>query len=180
MSIAEYFEWYILYIPASVYGWGLVAFLGVLLLMMLWKGVGKGIRYASAFLLAEYFALLQYFTVFIRPESKERELQLIPFWSYVEIWNDSRVLIEEHLMNIMVFIPIGFLLAVVMKGVSWWKVLLTGTCLSVCVEVLQYAMMRGLCETDDVIHNTLGCLIGMSVFWGLKYLYLQHHVRLRS
>ena len=47
MRIAEYFEWYILYIPASVYGWGLVAFLGVLLLMMLWKGVARGVRYAS-------------------------------------------------------------------------------------------------------------------------------------
>jgi len=29
MSIAEYIEWYILYIPASVYGWGLGAFLAV-------------------------------------------------------------------------------------------------------------------------------------------------------
>ncbi len=26
MSIAEYIEWYILYIPASVYGWGLTAY----------------------------------------------------------------------------------------------------------------------------------------------------------
>lgn len=180
MYIKDYIEWYVLYIPASVYGWGLVAFLGVLLVMMLWKGVGRGMRYASGFLLMEYVALLLYFTVFTRVETGKHELQLMPFWSYVEIWNDARVLIEEHLMNIMVFIPIGFLLAVVMKGVAWWKTLLTGTCLSVCIEVLQYVLTRGLCETDDVIHNTLGCLIGMSGFWCLKYLYLHYHVRLRS
>lgn len=164
MSIAEYIEWYILYIPASVYGWGLVAFLGVLLMMMLWKGVGKGIRYASAFLLAEYFALLLYFTVFIRPESKERELQLIPFWSYKAIIADgTKVLIEEHLMNVAVFIPIGILLAIVLKGVKWWKVMLAGMGVSLIVEVMQYIMRRGYCEIDDVIHNSIGCLIGLGL-----------------
>ncbi len=161
MSIAEYIEWYILYIPASVYGWGLGAFLAVLLLMMLWKGVARGVRYASAFLLVEYFALLMYFTVFIRPISQERKLLLIPFWSYKAIIADgTKVLIQEHIMNVAVFIPIGILLAIVLKGVKWWKVMLAGTGLSLIVEMMQYCLMRGYGEIDDVIHNTIGCLIG--------------------
>ena len=153
MSIAEYIEWYILYIPASVYGWGLVAFLAVLLLMMLWKGVAQGVRYASGFLLVEYVALLMYFTVFIRPEKGEREL----------IAEGTRVLIEEHIMNVAVFIPIGILLAIVLKGMRWWKVLLAGMGVSLIVEVMQYIMRRGYCEIDDVIHNSIGCLIGLGL-----------------
>ena len=161
MSIAEYIEWYILYIPASVYGWGLGAFLAVLLLMMLWKGVAQGVRYASGFLLVEYVALLMYFTVFIRPEHGERELMLMPFWSYWAIAHDgAKVLIQEHIMNVAVFIPIGILLAIVLKGMRWWKVLLAGMGVSLIVEVMQYIMMRGYCEIDDVIHNSIGCLIG--------------------
>ena len=164
MTFAEYLEWYILYIPASVYGWGLGAFLVVLLLMMLWKGVVQGVRYASAFLLVEYIALLMYFTVFIRPEHGERELLLIPFWSYWAIAHDgAKVLIQEHIMNVAVFIPIGILQAIVLKGVKWWKVLLVGTGVSLMVEVMQYIMMRGYCEIDDVIHNTIGCLIGIAL-----------------
>ena len=65
MSISEYLEWFILYIPYKIYGWGVFAFLLVLVLMMVWKGVGRGFRYATAFLLAEYTALLLYFTVFL-------------------------------------------------------------------------------------------------------------------
>ena len=163
MTIAEYFEWYILYIPASVYGWGLGAFLAVLLLMMLWKGVVQGVRYASAFLLVEYIALLMYFTVFIRPENGVQELLLIPFWSYAAIADGTRVLIQEHIMNVAVFIPIGILLAIVLKGVKWWKVMLAGTGLSLIVEIMQYCLMRGYGEIDDVIHNTIGCLIGLGL-----------------
>ena len=160
MTFAEYLEWYVLYIPASVYGWGLGAFLVVLLLMMWRKGVAQGVRYASAFLLVEYIALLMYFTVFIRPEHGERELLLIPFWSYKAIADGAKVLIQEHIMNVAVFIPIGILLAIILKGVKWWKVLLAGMGVSLIVEVMQYIMMRGYCEIDDVIHNSIGCLIG--------------------
>ena len=37
---------------------------------------------------------------------------------------------------------------------------MTGAILSTIVEISQFATKRGLCETDDVIHNTLGCLLG--------------------
>lgn len=166
MSIQEYFKWYILYIPMAIYGFGLVAFLIVLLLLWRRKGKKKGIRYASVFLLVEYVALLLYFTVFVRPETGKHQLLLIPFWSYVEIWKNTSILIEENIMNILVFIPIGFLLATVMRGYTWWKILLVGVFLSIMIEVLQYVLMRGYCETDDVIHNTLGCLVGYGVVRG--------------
>lgn len=108
MSIAEYLEWYVLYIPHEVYWWGGAAFLMVLLVMALWKG-WQGARWALAFLLVEYVALLMYFAVFCRRPTGQHEWILMPLWSYWTISQGVSVLIEESLMNVAVFVPIGFL-----------------------------------------------------------------------
>ena len=166
MSISEYLEWFILYIPYKIYGWGVFAFLLVVALMMAWKGVGRGFRYATAFLLAEYTALLLYFTVFLHRSEGVRQMVLTPFWSYRAIHQGTKILIQEHAMNIAVFIPIGMMLGIIMREVVWWKVILVGMGISMSIELLQLILMRGCCETDDVIHNTLGCLVGYGVVKG--------------
>ena len=43
---------------------------------------------------------------------------------------------------------------------TWWKALLVSCGISVTIEALQFLFMRGFSEVDDVMHNTLGCLIG--------------------
>ena len=163
MSIEEYIEWYVLYIPASVYGWGLGVFLVALLLLTAWKGFRRGLRYALALLLVEYTALLLHFTVFIRPATGKHEMILTPFWSYTAIHGGAKVLMQEVLSNVVVFIPIGFLLGIVLRKGGLAGVMAVGIGISVVIELLQLTMMRGFCETDDVIHNAVGCLIG----WGL-------------
>lgn len=172
MSIAEYFEWYILYIPFAVYGWGLGAFLLVLVTVLLWKGIKEGFRYGTAFLLVEYVALLLYFTVFIRREAGYHEYALMPFWTYSEIFSGTRVLAQEILMNIAVFIPIGFMSALVLKSATLKSIALIGMTISLVVELLQLALERGCCETDDVMHNTLGCVAGYGLFSLLRRLFV--------
>ena len=162
MSITDYLEWYILYIPHDVYLWGVVAFLVVLFLFAIWKRF-QGVRYALAFLLVEYIALLMYFTVFCRRATGIHEWKLIPLWSYRAIDQGITVLLHEVVMNVAVFVPIGVLLGQIFKDMVWWKVLIPGVCVSVIIELLQLILMRGLCETDDVLHNTLGCLIGIGI-----------------
>ena len=57
------------------------------------------------------------------------------------------------------FIPIG-----VLTGLNWkWKGLLVAAGLSMGIEVLQLISQRGLCEFDDVIHNTVGAAIGVGL-----------------
>ena len=41
---------------------------------------------------------------------------------------------------------------------------IAGVAFSVFVEASQYYLRRGLCETDDVIHNTIGVVVGMIVY----------------
>ena len=74
--------------------------------------------------------------------------------------NGREDLLAENIMNVVVFIPVGLLLSIAFKQVTWWKALLIGCCFSVTIEALQFFLMRGFSELDDVMHNTLGCLIG--------------------
>ena len=71
-------------------------------------------------------------------------------------------------MNVAVFVPVGLMLGIILKQRAWWTALLIGMGVSVGVEVSQLMMNRGLCEVDDVIHNTLGCAIGYGLLWKLR------------
>ena len=68
-------------------------------------------------------------------------------------------------MNVIVFIPIGMILGSLLrvKG-SWLVALMIGCSISITVEALQFWFMKGFSEVDDVMHNTVGCLIGFGVY----------------
>lgn len=67
-------------------------------------------------------------------------------------------------MNVVVFIPVGLLLGIAFKQMTWWKALLIGCGISVTIEALQFFFVRGFSELDDVMHNTLGCILGYSLW----------------
>lgn len=62
-------------------------------------------------------------------------------------------------LNILLFIPLGFLV-----GKKSWKTVLFGFLLSAFIELTQYFLFLGYCEADDVLNNTIGCGIG-TLFW---------------
>lgn len=114
-------------------------------------------------LLSEYYFLVLSSTVICRSSSK-RNMELTPFWNYPDIWNkvDYPTDLIEVLLNIALFMPIGLLLGGM--GMKLKMVFLSGIFLSGIIELSQYVFCKGLCETDDVIHNTLGCIIGYFVY----------------
>ena len=67
-------------------------------------------------------------------------------------------------MNVVVFIPVGLLLGSAFKQMTWWKALLIGCSISIAIESLQFCFMKGFSEVDDVMHNTVGCLIGFGFY----------------
>ncbi len=75
-------------------------------------------------------------------------------------------------MNVIVFIPIGMILGSLLrvKG-SWLIALLIGCSVSVTIEAMQYFLHRGFAETDDVMHNTVGCVIGYGIYKLVRYGY---------
>ena len=69
-------------------------------------------------------------------------------------------------MNVVLFLPLGLALPYIFKCAKndrqrWMYCFVTGCCISISVEVLQYCWALGLAETDDVICNSLGCALGI-------------------
>ena len=65
-------------------------------------------------------------------------------------------------MNILLLFPAGILLpGVTGRKLKWWMGLLVGIAVSSAIEISQLLLCRGLFEFDDIIHNSLGCMLGI-------------------
>ena len=120
-------------------------------------------RCFSGILLLEYLFIVFGETVFFRPYSESRKIRIEPFWSYKEVvhYYPSLIMFWEVCLNIVLFIPIGLLLGLISSNLQWYKICLIGCSFSIIIEILQFIFRKGLCETDDVINNTLGTIIGL-------------------
>ena len=155
-------------IPQEVYEGLLSVFCIGLVVFIAWKGFKTGLRYSVALLLIEYIFLIFCSTVIFRATGETRQYDFHPFWSY-----DRPELLVENIMNVVVFVPVGLLLGIAFKQMTWWKALLIGCSISVTIESLQFFFMRGFSEVDDVMHNTLGCLIGWLMVKGSRFMVRQ-------
>ena len=95
-----------------------------------------------------------------------------PFQSYIDALKDGgqKELLRSNFMNVVLFYPAGLLLASLLpeRWCSWQKllvVLMLFTGFSFAIEFSQYHYNLGLAQTDDVIHNVLGALIGAAVIF---------------
>jgi glycopeptide antibiotics resistance protein len=147
-------------IPTEVYEGLLSVFCLGLVLLLGFCGIKRGLRYTSGLLMVEYVFLIFCSTVIFRIVGETRQYDFHSFWSYQAIQEGREDLLAENIMNVVVFIPVGLLLGIAFKQMTWWKALLIGCSISVTIESLQFFFMRGFSELDDVMHNTLGCLIG--------------------
>ena len=76
------------------------------------KGLRDGMKTSSFILLFFYVTIVIGTTVLFRPEGREREIKYIPFWSYLAISEGKSRLVDENIMNVAAFLPIGLLLAI--------------------------------------------------------------------
>lgn len=67
------------------------------------------------------------------------------------------------MLNVLVFFPVGLSLCLSFKK-RRWLVPLIGFGLSFTIELLQLLFLKDCTDVDDVIHNTLGCLVGCGVY----------------
>lgn len=100
-------------------------------------------------------------TVFTRIPKEERAFKLIPFWSWNEVIKGNIQVLEENLLNFLLLFPFGFLLPFVFyRKIIWNKAFIMGLVFSFFIETSQLILHRGLFEWDDMIHNSLGAMIG--------------------
>ena len=175
-------------IPIWVYETGILVFIAGLVICSLTYGIRKGLRYSLGLLLIEYIILIYCSTVFFRNTGK-LQYDFMPFWSYRDYFNGvDKGLLTENIMNVVAFVPVGLLLGMMIRSKviqvtetekisskvpkivekrwkrGWLAAILVGAGLSIGIEMLQLVFKRGFSEVDDVMHNTLGCLIGYGIY----------------
>lgn len=92
-----------------------------LVVFIAWKGLKTGLRYTATLLLVEYIFLIFCSTVFYRTTSELRKYDFHPFWSYKAIQDGRADLLPENIMNVVVFIPVGFLLGSLLRVKGSWS-----------------------------------------------------------
>ena len=121
--------------------------------------------FVSLPLLAFYLSFVATITVISRIPSNDPQYQLVLFWTYRAIANGETHYINEIFWIVVLFIPIGILFMLLLTFKHKLVVaLFTSIFLSCLIEVIQLTFHRGLFEFDDIVHNTVGTVIGILVF----------------
>lgn len=115
----------------------------------------------TAIIMIFTFYLMAFFSVVGIPSvfswKVHPSFNLIPL---IDIVNSPLDYIRNTVLNIILFMPLGFLLPAIWKEFRSLKIIaLTGLSLSLFVEILQIFTFR-LTDVDDLITNTAGCVAG--------------------
>ena len=167
MRIEYYFPYLYHRIPEYIYHGCLALVLLCVLAVIVLGGFSKRWIIVSKLLFFEYLFLIYCSTVIYRPNQDNYRLNLVPFRGLFEKGYLSD---PESQLNVLMFVPLGFLFRLAGDGIRWWRALIFFSSISVSIEVLQYVMQRGFSETDDVIRNTKGCMIGYGIYRIISHL----------
>jgi len=117
-------------------------------------------------LLVDWVFLVLGTSVIFRESGDDYRIRLLPLISYFEQGENSYFMEAAalNILNVALFFPVGLLLGCGYKNMTWRRAMGIGVVLSVSIEILQLIFKRGLCETDDVIHNVAGCMIGYGIY----------------
>lgn len=109
-------------------------------------------------------------TLFKRSAGVDFDFRAKPFESYYIAFAEGGIeVMLQIIINIAMFIPIGFLLPCCFKLYEKYRyVLITAVIASVSIELLQLIFRMGLFETDDVINNVFGAMIGLGIYVVVK------------
>ena len=146
------------------------------------KDNSKKIIVLAALILYLLFVLL--FAFFLRTEINGTGIITDPLWAYRQLFKSMasgyevggiieairriswvRDTVASLILNILFFVPFGYLVPCNFKWTrTWWRVLLLALLLSISVEILQYVLHRGWFDVADPIYNSGGALIGYILY----------------
>lgn len=80
------------------------------------------------------------------------------FSSYIQLWKQKYEIIYDMVFNVLLFVPMGMLFG---SNKSKKKSFLLMFTISFFVESTQFLTGRGIFELSDLVHNTLGGVVGV-------------------
>ncbi len=138
-----------------------------------WKGAvqQKGpVIFVCKMLLSLTCSFIFVMTLFGRTTEGNYDWELMPFESYYNAWTEgSMEIMLQILVNIAMYIPLGFLLPCCFRWFERYRhVLFVASVSSLLIELIQLIFKIGLFEVDDIINNILGAIIGIGLYTLLR------------
>lgn len=160
----------------------LFSLLFIFVLILLLKQVNNR-RLYLAFLIG-YVIVVMFITLGGRSFDAENRIALNPLHEYLTVVKIAKMglqrggyrgalnrlwayrhVINSFLLNILLFVPLGYLVPGIVPNVDRvWKIALIGFGFSLFIEVTQLITHLGWFDTSDLLHNTLGALIGYGIY----------------
>jgi glycopeptide antibiotics resistance protein len=92
---------------------------------------------------------------------ENRSVNLVPFR---ETLMYGKINVSEIILNIVIFVPLGIYVGVLSKRWKFGIKLFSFFLVSLMFEVLQYILRVGAFDITDIITNTTGGIIGLTIF----------------
>lgn len=104
----------------------------------------------------------------VRKGTQTREIYLLPFHIFSEAASETDFY-RSMLMNAFLFVPFGIFTPFSLPdrhktGRKIFITVIVAVVLSVTIEAVQYYFRLGRCETDDVLCNAVGAVIGSASY----------------
>ncbi|CAM3581305.1 VanZ family protein [Paenibacillus lupini] len=155
--------------------WAFVALIGCVGVIMLlggsyfiYKKVFRGKRNMSKKhwlmlgLLVAWFLVVLGLTTISRGANYTGDVNFHLFSGYVNAWNKWSVSeLQLVLFNMLMFVPLGFLLPLLLRRAeTFWLTFLVTLLTTGGIEIIQLVTGKGIFELDDIFHNLIGGLAG--------------------
>lgn len=173
MGLPDFFEQIYLYIYRLplIHLYRILVYAALILCAVHHRHTGsRWLRPGLKLALAVWGMVVLWVTLLDRGQSSIYEPHWLPLYSYLELFRGSNPEIyRSNIMNAALFYPGGLLLAALLprerdaRSRLLWTVLLLGL-FSLGIELSQYWLQCGFCETDDLLHNALGAATGFAAF----------------
>ncbi len=129
------------------------------------------LRIAIIVLFVAYFAVLMKLLVFRQGAAGlGGGGNFVPFKTILDYLNDTPspgVALFNLAGNIIIFVPLGFLIPALHRSAKWKTVLAAAFAVSLAFETIQGVFKVGVFDVDDILLNVLGALLGYFVWVGI-------------
>jgi glycopeptide antibiotics resistance protein len=132
------------------------------------KKLDKKVKTLGHIIFWVYFGVLLYMTLFTyNYYVYGQSFNIVPFESIKLMWHsgDYWLILKNVFGNIVLFLPLGFLMPMVLKRMrSFFKTAGIGFLISFTIEIIQYGFAERIFDIDDILLNGLGAVIGYIIF----------------
>ena len=124
-----------------------------------------------------YVGGIVFLAFLIRQPGDVGRINTVPFWAlkrsvsllgpnvFSGIKVINKVLLQDVILNVLLFIPFGILFPVLFrKTAALVFTVPAGFFASLCIETVQYITRLGTADVDDLINNTAGALLGLILY----------------